>query len=363
MFKSAVVYRIAPDWFAPSLSALEDRLDQARFVPCGPTDARSAGWVEPRGRENAALVESVDGQLILSLRTETRAVPASAVKRALDERLQRIEDETGSRPRGKRRKELKEEVVIDLLPRAFSKFSTTRVWIDPGSHLLVIGTGSTARADETVAALMEVLRGLDDTFAASPVKTELSASTAMSMWLSDREAPAGFSIDRECELRQAQAGAKAEGAQRPVDGKLSTASASVVSDEKATVRYARHALDIDEIVGHIEQGKQATKLAMTWQDRVSFMLDASMKLGKIEILDVAIEQGGGGQGLDAEDGFEADVAISTSELGRLIPDLVEALGGEVAAANAAAAIKADSEASTDAGAAKTVQAAPKQRAA
>lgn len=320
MFKFAIVYRIAPGWEPPPLARLEEALDRARYLPCGPTEPRSAGWIAPRGGEHEALAESVGGQWILCLRTETRAVPGAAIRDALEARLQRIEHETGSRPRGKRRKELKEEVVVDLLPRAFSKHAVTRIWIDPKARLMVVGAGSSARADEAVGALMEALRGIDAVLPASLLKTKLSPSTAMSAWLAEREAPAGFSVDRECELKQAGAG----------ESQLAVEGAAVErADEKATVRYSRHSLDIDEIRAHIAQGKVATKLAMTWQDRVSFLLDSSMSLKRIEILDVVLE-GAAEAGQDgADDDFDAGAAIATGELGRLIPDLVEALGGEI----------------------------------
>ena len=329
MFKSAIFYRLAPDWTPPPLDAFEGALADERFEPCRATESRSAGWVEPRGREHGALVESIDGQLVASLRTETRAVPASAVKDALDERLQRVEDETGSRPRGKRRKELKEEVVVDLLPRAFSKFSTTRIWIDPAARLMAVGAGSIARADEAVAMLMQGLRAIGNPFAATLLNTAIAPSTGMSIWLSERDAPAGFSIDRECELRQAQsaavAGSLAQGEEGP------TAAQQAAANE-ATVRYSRHDLDIDEIVAHIAQGKVATKLAMTWRDRVSFVLDSSLCLKRIELLDVVLEAAEAQSGQGEDDGFDADVAIMTAELGRLVPALVDALGGERVAA-------------------------------
>lgn len=320
MFKSAIVYRIASGWKPPALAALEEALGKARFAPCTPAQARSSGWVAPRGEEHGALAESIGGQLILNLRTETRAVPGSAVREALAERLEQIERQTGSRPRGRQRKELKEEVTIDLLPRAFSKFSDTRIWIDPKAGLMIVGAGSAARADEAVGALMEAFRDLGEELPASLVRTGMSPTSAMSTWLAEREAPAGFTIDRECELKQAGAG---ESAATAAEG-----ASPARADDKATVRYARHALDIDEIVAHIEQGKLATRLAMTWQGRVSFVLDSRMVLRRIEILDVALEafaaQPGGGQ----DEGFDADVAIATAELGRMIPDLIEALGAE-----------------------------------
>ncbi len=49
-------------------------------------------------------------------------------------------------------------------------------------------------------------------------------------------------------------------------------------DSKAVVRYAKHPLDIDEVREHIAAGKRPTRLAMTWEDRVSFELTEGMQL-------------------------------------------------------------------------------------
>jgi recombination associated protein RdgC len=64
---------------------------------------------------------------------------------------------------------------------------------------------------------------------------------------------------------------------------------------------------------------------MTWNGRVSFVLSDTLTLKKIKLLDVVVE--GNAPGKD-DDGFDADVALCTGELGRLIPDLVAALDGE-----------------------------------
>ncbi len=62
---------------------------------------------------------------------------------------------------------------------------------------------------------------------------------------------------------------------------------------------------------------------MTWDNRVSFVLTEAMTIKKIKLLDVVLEGPAAQEG-----GFDTDVAISTGELSRLIPDLVEALDGE-----------------------------------
>jgi recombination associated protein RdgC len=135
----------------------------------------------------------------------------------------------------------------------------------------------------------------------APLQTALSPTTAMSAWLSEKQAPSGFSLDRECELKQPDA-------------------------EKAAVRYARHTLEIDEVGLHIQQGKLPTQVAMTWAGRVSFVLTEALTLKKIKLLDVVLESGS--SRADGPDGgFDADVALTTGELTLLLPELIEALGG------------------------------------
>ena len=303
MFKNAIVYRIAA-WERPTLAEIESRLEAARFVECGASQPESFGWVEPRGEKHGALVESVGGQWILRLCTETKAVPGGVVKAQLETRLDQVEQETGRRPKGKRAKEFKEEIVRELLPRAFPKRASTNVWIDGAAGLVLVGAASSKKADRITTLLGELLGG---GLRLELVQTQLSAATAMSEWLVSKESPAGFSVDRECELKQPDS-------------------------EKALVRYARHTLEIDEVGEHIRQGKLPTQLAMTWNGRVSFVLTESLALKKIKLLDVVLEgTAGAGKG---DENFDADVAIATGELAQLIPDLVEALGGPLSLGDA-----------------------------
>lgn len=299
MFKNALLYRIGP-WEPPTSAEIEARLDAGRFVECGASQQESIGWVEPRGEKNGVLMEGVGGQLILKLCIERKAVPSQVVKNTLEAQLEKIEADTGRRPKGKKAKELKEDIVHGLLPRAFPKRSTTLVWIDPRAKLVIVGAGSVKASDRIVSMLVELLGG---GITLTLLQTELSPATAMAEWLKSREAPAGFTIDRECELKQPDS-------------------------EKALVRYARHTLDIEEVGEHIAQGKLPTSLAMTWNSRVSFVLNEAGTVKKIKLLDVALE-GAGSTGKD-DNGFDTDVAITTGELSQLFPHLIDALGGELA---------------------------------
>lgn len=295
MFKNAIVYRINHSWI-PDLQAIEASLDRNRFAPCGPTQARSSGFIEPRGEPNGLMVESIDGQWIITLCVENKKVPGSVVQQHLLERLKLIETNTGRKPGRKESKELKEEIILELLPKVFPQQHTVRVWIDPRERMLVIDAGAQGKADMMMTELVKVIDG----FGGNLVQTAESPAVCMAHWLQTQENPNNFTVDRECELK-------------------------ATDESKSVVRYGRHALDIDEVKQHILSGKMPTRLALTWSDHVSFVLSDTLQIKKITLVET--ESGEAGEGKD--NGFDADVAILTGQLKLLLPDLYEVLGGEV----------------------------------
>lgn len=300
LFKHLTPYRIGPDWRPPVLEALEAELQRLTFQPCTATQELSVGWVPPRGEAHAAMVEVVGGQWLMKLAIERRAVPAAAVRAELEARCQAIEQAQGRKPGRKEKSELKEDIVHALLPRAFSKRSTQLVWLDPASRLLAVGVGSAKAAEAAITSLVDVMAQLRCVLPLALVNTATAPATAMAHWLTTQEAPAGFTVDRDLELKHP-------------------------GEERSVVRYARHTLALEEIARHIEEGKLPTQLALTWEGRVSFVLTDTLALRRLELLDA------GQDGAPQEEGFDADAAIATGELAGLLPDLWQALGGEMEA--------------------------------
>ena len=290
-----IVYRVAPEWSATA-AQIEQGLDGGRFVECASTQEKSIGWCEPRGEAHGPLVESVAGQLIFKLMIETRALPGSVVTRKVKDRVAHIEATTGRKPGKKETRDIKDDIRLELLPMAFTKQVSVGIWIDPKARLLVIDAASQARTDDVVTMLVKSVPGL----AVTLFNSQVSPSAAMSEWLISQQAPAGFSVDRECELKAAD-------------------------ESKAVVRYARHALDTDEVRQHVQSGKLPTRLALTWDSRVSFVLTENLQIKKLAFLEVVFDSKATGK----DDGFDADTAIATGELRKLLPDLMDALGGEL----------------------------------
>lgn len=295
MLKQATIYRYTCEGL--NADDMGEALSKAEFVPCGVTQQKSSGFVPPR-EEHGVFVEVVDGQYIVKALTEVRKVPAQTLAKRTDELAEEMEKHTGRKPGKKIRKELKEQALLELLPMAFTSTSSALVWICPELGLLVTdATGH--KADDIVSMLINRVDGL----ALSLVMTEMSPAVAMAHWLGTGEAPYQFTVDRECELKS-------------------------TDEMKSVVKYGRHNLDTDEVREHIKAGKVPTKLALTWRDRVSFVMDDCMRLKKIAFLDVVFESKLANAGhIDKGEAFDADVAIMTGELQQMLPDLFEALGG------------------------------------
>lgn len=298
MFKNVMVYRIGPDWSA-TVEQMEEALAKMPFEPCGATQEVSMGWVPPRGDKHGALVELVSGHRILRFVIESKGVPGSVIKRHLDERIADIEAKEGRKPGRKESRELRDEIVHDLLPMAFAKTSTVMVWMDLQTGRLVLDCASQGKADEVITALVKAFDGLQ----LSALNTQMSPQAAMTAWLTGTadDWPAHFAPGREVELKSGD-------------------------EMNSVVKFTRHHLEDEEMRRHISQGKLPTKLALDWDGRVSFVLTEGTQLKKVAFLDGVFDDNA-----TAEDGggFDADVAIATGELGALITDLTAALGGEL----------------------------------
>ncbi len=296
MFHNAMIYRLPPFW-SITAQALNEQLQRQRFQPCGKMDPQTKGFVPPAGD---ALAYTIGNQaFLLALQVEAKLLPTAVINRAAQERAEELAVQQGYPVGRKQMKELRERVRDELLPRAFTQCRRTMLLIDAHDGWLVVDAGNASKAEEALELLGKAL----DNFPLERLNTAMSPTAAMTEWLASGEAPEGFTIDRDCEVKS------------PMEG-------------KATVRYVRHTLEGDDVRQHIAAGKLPTRLAMTWNDRMSLVLTEKQEVKRLAFLDVVKEQAETQAGNAAEQ-LDADLAILTGELRRFIPALVEALGGEV----------------------------------
>lgn len=293
MFKNASIYRIA----LPH-PITEDMLAAQAFAPCGQTQEQSTGWTSPRGLEHGALLEAVGGELVLKLMVEQRKVPAQALNDAVAALVKEIEAQTGRKPGKKETRQLKDETLLAMLPKAFPKRSAVMGWIDRANGLLIIDTASQARADEFISILIKSVPGAS----LALVQTATAPQAGMTQWLlatDPEDWPENLAVERECVLKS-------------------------TGEEAASVRYTRHHLAGDDVRKHVTEGKLPNRLALSWDGRLGFVLDDCLRLRKVQFLDGVLA------GADEhEDRFDADVALATGTLRPAIADLIAALGGQL----------------------------------
>jgi recombination associated protein RdgC len=293
MFKNAQVFTLSQKWEITA-DQLHAQLSKLPFVSCGSQETQTQGWISPRG--NDLLVHNVHGQFLMTLATEKKLLPSSVINQVTKARAAELEDQQGFAPGRKAMKELKERVTDELLSRAFTQRSNINVWLDLENGWLVIDAGAPAKADAVVKMLLKCC----DKLPLEALRTKSSPQAAMTGWLASDEAPHKFTIDQDAELRS-------------------------TNESKATVRYARHTLEHGDVAQHIAAGKECTRLALTWNDRISFVLTDNLTIKRIKPLDVVDEANT--KGVNEEERFDSDFTLMAGELGQLLDDLVYALGG------------------------------------
>ena len=292
-FRNLKLYRF--DATPLSIETLDTALQTRPLGTCGSMEHCTRGWVAPR--QEGVFVHAVNRQWLIALGVEEKLLPAAVMRQYAAARAAEIEREQGRKVGRREMREIADRVVEVHLPTALRRQRQTWAWIDPVNGWLVIDTASDARADEFIEKLLATV----DDLSPRPLQTQVSPNTAMTDWLAGGEAPAVFSVDSDTELRSCSAA-------------------------QATIRYAHHSLDGPEIAEHVAHGKIATRLGLTWNDRVSFVLTDKLHIKRLTFLDVVREQAAQ-SAMNADEQFDVDFALMAGELAGMLKDLVAALGG------------------------------------
>jgi len=293
-FRNIQFYRFEQP-FSMTGKALHAALEGRKARACGQMELACEGWAKPLGLEGQMLVHESDGRLMICLRREDKALPASLVREKVEEKTFEIEGMEG-RPVGrKERSDIKEQVMQELLPRALVKASHTYAYIDVKNSWLIVNAAASKKAEELIMLLRKTLGTLNVVLP----QTDVSPESAMTQWLmDDASMPQGFDVEDECELRS-------------------------VGEVTSTVRCRYVDVASKEVRAHVATGKRVHKLAMNWQGKLSFVLHDDLSIRRIRYDSELIEQADVGDDQMAQ--FDADFAIMAAELTGLIPALLSAL--------------------------------------
>ncbi len=298
-FKNIIIYRLSRD-VDLSPETIETHLEPFALTPCGSQDMAKTGWVSPMGNNGTSLFHAVNGQVILCAKKEEKILPPAVISQELQNKVEKLEGEQHRKLKKTEKDSLKDEVLQSLLPRAFSRFNNTLLWIDTINHLIIVNAASPKRAEDTLALLRKSLGSLP----VVPLTMENPIELTLTEWVRSGQPPAGFTLQDEAQLK-------------------------AILEEGGVISCKKQDLGGDEIATNIQAGKLVTKLALEWRERITFSLTDTGSLRKLKFTESLLEQN---DDIDREDfaaRFDADAVLLTGELSALINDLIKALGGEL----------------------------------
>lgn len=298
-FRNLLVYRMTQP-LAVALDDLAERLAGKRARACESQELTTYGFMAPLGKgDDAPLVHVSNGFALIAARKEERILPGVVVRDALKEKVELIESEQMRKVYKKERDQLKDEIIQAFLPRAFIRKSATFAALDIASGLIYVNSSSAAKAEDLLSTLREVI----GTLPIRPLTVKIAPSATFTEWLKTEQTSNGFSVLDSCELRD-------------------------VSEGGGIVRVKQHDLTTDDIQQHLANGKLVTELALSWQDKLDFIMSDKLVIKRLRFADLLQDQAEKDGGDDDLGQLDASFNLMMLTLRELLPHLLEALGGE-----------------------------------
>lgn len=291
-FKSLRLYRLSEP-FTVTPEVLNEHLSGHVFNPCGKLDLKRQGFVPPLGRHSDLLVHAIPGYIMVALKRQEKILPGGVVREALEEKVLLISEQEGRRVSRKERDALKDELIFELLPKAFVKNAVDYAYIATQHNVIVVNAGSASRAEELLSALREALGSLPCT----PINAKTPVPQILTRWL--LESPEhGFVLGEECELKAAK-------------------------DERV-VRCKKQDLTADEVLNHIHAGMVVSKLAFNWRDTITGVVEEDLAIKRLRFSDEIKDKAAEAHAETAAEEFDTEFAIMTLEMQSFIEALEEA---------------------------------------
>lgn len=270
---------------------LTKQLEPLAFEPCMPSFQSSIGWVSPIEAEHAPLVRAINHSLMICLQIEEKVLPAAVIRQELKEKIKQIEKEQERRVYSKEKMALKDEITLNLLPRAFTKLSQLHAYIDTKNKWLILNTTHAAKTEQFLSLFKKSV-----TDQIQPLELN-KLSPILTHWLKNQINPGTFAIEKNGVLQDP-------------------------NQQNRIIRCQQQDLFASGIQALIKDGCEVKQIAMNWQDRVKFIFADNFSLRSIQFQEELITQSHE-MSETKQQQFDADFYIMTETFGNLLLDLFE----------------------------------------
>src|SRR5690606_13933827 len=179
-------------------SSLEELLAGHPLKPVGAQELFSRGFISPFGRDGEALSHRIGDTIWLTVGGEDRLLPSSVVNDMLAKRIAEMEEKQGRKPGGRMRKQMKDDLVHESLPRAFVRPSRTDALIDLANGVCAVDTSSRKNGESVVSEIRHAM----GSFPALPLNSEVAPRSVLTGWIAGEPLPEGLSLGEECDLKE-----------------------------------------------------------------------------------------------------------------------------------------------------------------
>ncbi|WP_277810641.1 recombination-associated protein RdgC [Chromohalobacter canadensis] len=300
-FKNIHLYRLHGDAAAAgiALETLEAALAEHTHRPVSSSEARRLGWYPPAGRHGQQLVHEIQGHRLLTLLRQERLLPASVIREEVEERAAEREAAEGHPLPRRDRQAIKEQVIKEFLPRAFTRTQRIDVWWDTERALIAVNAASRTRAEDVLDLLRQSLGSLQVT----PLAVRQLPSRTMTDWVQHPESrPSWLRIGEKAVLEDPGD-----------DGKWSASGVDIDADDTQSV---------------LESGRQVTRLQIEIDERVTAMLHDDLTLKSLRFADALLDEASQVEDDDPIMRLEGDFVLMAGALRECIEQLIDGLGGE-----------------------------------
>jgi recombination associated protein RdgC len=292
-FKQAAIFQLKVD-FKYSSDQLKEKLSALIYRPCLPSMPMSMGWVSPVDEPEAPLVQMINSYMMICLQIEEKILPADVIRQELTKKVKEIELTENRKVRAKEKYTLKDNLIATLLPRAFSKLTRIYAYIDPKHNCLIISTTQEKKLEKIISMFAKSLNE-----ELSPIEIPRLSYT-LTHWLKNQAYASAFGIEKSCTLQDP-------------------------NQQNRVVRCQHQDLFVNGIQSFLKEGFYVKQLALSWHDRVNFMLHDRLVLSGIKFQDEIVAQAKEMEAGTLQQQFIADFLIMSATLTMLLTDLYEAL--------------------------------------